>query len=54
MKLYQTKQQVGYCEVTFPIGDAGVCQADYLTNVGQVIPDWFKIPFWGELKLFLG
>ena len=32
---------------------AGVYQPDYLTSADQAVPDWLKIPFLGEPKLWL-
>lgn len=32
----------------FPLGKAGVCQADYFTSAYQVIPDWLKVTFLRE------
>lgn len=36
-----------------PLGDDGVYEVDNLTSMDQVIPDWFKIPFLGEVETII-
>ena len=36
----EKKKWVGYCKVTFLQRISGICQADDLTGVDQVMPDW--------------
>ena len=49
----QRSQPVGYFEVPFLQGTAGASPAADPMSTDQVIPDWFKNPFLGELNLGL-
>ena len=50
-KLYQAKKADWLLQGHFPLGTAGVYQADYLTSAD--VSGWFKIPSPGEPKLSL-
>lgn len=44
------KKRIGCNRLTFLSGMEGVCWTNDLPSVDQVISDWFKIPFLGEVE----
>lgn len=43
---------VANCRVTFFYRRGGTSQTGNLTSADQEIPEWFEVPFLGELKLY--